>query len=97
MKIALKKEKTLGNCFLEIDLMPALTCFFVCVLYDIEMGILAGVVIQVVQGEIFLALMLGIFLMFYFPILKVDKNLPFCNYFFSFSEQRKSFPENIHP
>ena len=33
--------------FLEIDLLPAFVCFFVCVLYELEFGILAGVVVQV--------------------------------------------------
>ncbi|XP_023344261.1 sodium-independent sulfate anion transporter [Eurytemora carolleeae] len=30
----------------KIDLLPAFVCFFVCVLYELEFGILAGVVVQ---------------------------------------------------
>ena len=30
-----------------MDLVPAFLCFFVCILYELEFGILAGVAIQV--------------------------------------------------
>jgi len=32
----------------KIDLVPAFLCFFVCILYELEFGILAGVAIQII-------------------------------------------------